>query len=231
MLTEARPSVPPIRPPEERVDEPTPIGVEPQSVGDGELVNAPASGSTGNRRAHASRCSFCRAELGEGITLTISASSKHGQRGSTGCFCSVRCRNCVLALAALHPSSLATADFISTRALLTDRLLDLWRQGRGPDPALVLQAAERASCGFPTAAPTVLTGAHAGAQTVPVSNAAIHPIGPSNVAALKNVERTDVPWSTSTPRPAFKSNLASTPGDDAGGLIFQPVRRLLSDPA
>ena len=36
MLTEARPSVPPIRPPEERVDEPAPTGGEPQSVGDGQ---------------------------------------------------------------------------------------------------------------------------------------------------------------------------------------------------
>ncbi len=169
MLTEARPSVPSLRPPEEQVDGPAPTGVEPQSVGDAVLEKAPASGSAGKRGANSSRCSFCRAAIGEGVALTISASSKHGQRGSTGCFCSVRCRNCVLALAALHPSSLATADFISTRALLTDRLLDLWRQGPGPDPELVLQAAERASCGFPTVAPAVLTGAHAGAQTLPLA--------------------------------------------------------------
>jgi hypothetical protein len=51
-------------------------------------------------------------------------------------------------LAALHPSPLASGDFISTRTLLIDRLLDLWRQGRGPDPALVLQAAETASRGL-----------------------------------------------------------------------------------
>ena len=206
MLTEARPSVPPILSPEEQVDEPAPTGAEPQSVGDAVLVKVPASGSTGNRRAHASRCSFCRAEFGEGIALTISASSKHGQRGSTGSFCSVRCRTCVLALAALHPSSLATYDFITTRALLTDRLLELWRQGRGPDPALVLQAAEHASCGFPTAAPAVLTGAHAGPQDLALANPAIHPIRPSNVEALKTIERTGVPWSTSTPSPAFTSS-------------------------
>jgi hypothetical protein len=54
-------------------------------------------------------------------------------------------------LAALHPSPLASGDFISTRTLLIDRLLDLWRQGRGPDPALVLQAAETASRGLVTA--------------------------------------------------------------------------------
>lgn len=94
------------------------------------------------------RCSFCRAELGDNPELTISG---EGQRRSTGSFCSARCRTCVLALAALHPSSLAPDDFVMTRARLTDRLLDLWRRGEGPDPELVLQAAERASCGLPEA--------------------------------------------------------------------------------
>ena len=56
-----------------------------------------------------------------------------------------------MALAALHPSPLASSDFISKRALLTDRLLDLWRHGHGPDPALVLQAARAASSGFASA--------------------------------------------------------------------------------
>ena len=92
------------------------------------------------------RCSFCRAELGESIELTIA--DKNLKRKATGCFCSTRCRDCVLALAALHPSPLATDDFVSTRGLLTDRLLGLWRQGQGPDPRLVLEAAERASRGL-----------------------------------------------------------------------------------
>jgi hypothetical protein len=66
-------------------------------------------------------------------------------------FCSTYCRDCVLALAALHPSPLASSDFVSKRALLTDRLLDLWRRGQGPDPALVLQAAEATGCGLEVA--------------------------------------------------------------------------------
>lgn len=141
------------------------------------------------------RCSFCRAELGESLELTIPGSGKHGRRASTGCFCSTHCRNCVLALAALNPSPLASDDFISKRALVIDRLLDLWRQGQGPDPALVLEAAERAGCGLPTAAPAALISVHAGAQTLPLAKSpAIRPIKPSNVAVLKSVERVGVPW-------------------------------------
>jgi hypothetical protein len=59
-------------------------------------------------------------------------------------FCSSRCRDCVLALGALNPSVLSSARFLERRTLLTDRLLELWRAGKGPDPALVLVAAERA---------------------------------------------------------------------------------------
>ena len=127
-----------IRPPEERVVE--------------VRMKAAATGSASGKSAKEPCCSFCRTELGQNVELTIPGSGKHGQRGSTGSFCSTRCRNCVLALAALHPSPLASDDFISTRTLLTDRLLDLWRQGQGPDPGVVLQAAERASCGLPAAA-------------------------------------------------------------------------------
>jgi hypothetical protein len=101
------------------------------------------------RRVATLRCSFCRAELGQNLELTIAGRS--GQGASTGSFCSARCRTCVLALAALHPSPLAPDEFVSRRGVLTDRLLDLWRQGRGPDPGLVLQAAERASRGLPNA--------------------------------------------------------------------------------
>jgi hypothetical protein len=114
--------------------------------------SAPAAAGKSQRRAEQLRCSFCRAALGEHLELTIPGSGKHGQRAPTGSFCSTRCRNCVLALAALHPSPLASSDFLAKRALLTDRLLDLWRRGEGPDPALVLQAAEAASSGLAIAA-------------------------------------------------------------------------------
>jgi hypothetical protein len=146
-------------------------------------MKAATSGSVSKRSAKQSHCSFCRAELDESLEMTIPGSGKHGQ--STGCFCSTYCRNCVLALAALHPSPLASDDFISRRALLTDRLLHLWRQGQGPDPGLVLQAAKRADCGLPSAASAVLTGAHAGAQGLPLAKSpAIRPIKPSHVAVL-----------------------------------------------
>ena len=94
------------------------------------------------------RCSFCQSEFDENLELTPPLSDVHRRRASASSFCSAYCRDCVLALAALHPSPLAPADFISKRALLVDRLLDLWRQGKGPDPALVLQAAESAGRGL-----------------------------------------------------------------------------------
>ena len=97
------------------------------------------------------RCSFCQAELGENRELTTAGFSAHVEGTATSRFCSTYCRDCVLALAALHPSPLASSDFVSKRALLTDRLLDLWRRGQGPDPALVLQAAEATSCGLAVA--------------------------------------------------------------------------------
>jgi hypothetical protein len=140
--------------------------IESQSDSHAVTIKAAASGSVSYRSAKGSCCSFCRAELGESLELTIPGSGKHGQRASTGCFCSTHCRNCVLALAALHPSPLASDDFISQRSLLTDRLLDLWRHGQGPDPGLVLRAAKRAGCGLPAAAPAILIGTHADAQAV-----------------------------------------------------------------
>jgi hypothetical protein len=93
-------------------------------------------------------CSFCQTEFDEDLELTPLRSDAHRRRASTSSFCSTYCRDCVLALAALHPSPLASDDFISKRSLLADQLLDLWRQGRGPDPALVLQAAETAGYGL-----------------------------------------------------------------------------------
>jgi hypothetical protein len=132
-----------------------------------------------SRKVAQLRCSFCRAELGDSVELTIAG--KVGQGRSTGSFCSARCRNCVLALAALHPSPLAPDEFVSRRGVLTDRLLDLWRHGRGPDPALVLRAAERASCGLPNAGSVVPTGE------------------PSNVAVLKPALRATPSWVRSPP--------------------------------
>jgi hypothetical protein len=96
------------------------------------------------------RCSFCQTELREDVAP---ASGEPRQHAPAGSFCSPRCRDCVRALAALHPSPLASHEFIATRALLTDRLLDLWRQGLGPEPAVVLRAAEAASCGLDYQAP------------------------------------------------------------------------------
>jgi hypothetical protein len=133
-------------------------------------VTTAGGGNVSHRRVEKLRCSFCRADLGESLELTIAG--RHGQSKSTGCFCSTHCRNCVLALAALHPSPLAPDEFISTRGLLTDRLLDLWRNGRGPDPLLVLRAAERAGSGLPNAEAAVLTDVQVGVQALPLTNLA-----------------------------------------------------------
>jgi hypothetical protein len=51
-------------------------------------------------------------------------------------------------LAALNPSPLASREFIAKRTLLTDRLLELWRRGSGPEPSLVLEAARQAGSGL-----------------------------------------------------------------------------------
>ena len=104
-----------------------------------------------NGSAERLHCSLCQVEIGGGKELTTRGSGKHGQRTSPSSFCSAYCRDSVLALAALHPSPLASSEFIAKRALLTDRLLDLWRHGQGPDPALVLQAAQTANCGLEVA--------------------------------------------------------------------------------
>jgi hypothetical protein len=106
-----------------------------------------------HRSAQPLRCSFCQTELGDDLAPP---SDGPGRRAPTSSFCSPRCRDCVRALAALHPSPLASHEFIATRGLLTDRLLDLWRQGQGPEPAAVLRAAEAASSGLDYQAPPVL---------------------------------------------------------------------------
>jgi hypothetical protein len=135
------------------------------------------------RRVAMLRCSFCRAELGENLEFTIAG--KSGQGTSTGSFCSAHCRNCVLALAALHPSPLAPDEFVSRRGVLTDRLLDLWRHGQGPDPALVLRAAERVSSGLPNA--------DSAAPTAEPSKAVLNPV------------RTDDSWDRSPRRSVVRS--------------------------
>jgi hypothetical protein len=111
-------------------------------------ASSPSAPAVDNRPSHHLCCSFCRTELGGDASLAISASRAHGLCSPASYFCSTHCRDCVLALAGLHPSPLASKDFITRRTLLTDRLLELWRSGAGPDPALVLQAALRADSGL-----------------------------------------------------------------------------------
>jgi len=115
-----------------------------------ELGGETPSSLAHSRKMNPLRCSFCQTELGEKSEPIARKSGKDGQRMSASRFCSTRCRDCVLALQALNPSPLASDTFISRRALLTDRLLELWRHGQGPDPALVLRAAGAASSGFAT---------------------------------------------------------------------------------
>jgi hypothetical protein len=137
------------------------------------------------------RCSFCQAELGDTLEPTIA--SENGRGKSAGTFCSAQCRNCVLALAALHPSPLAPDEFVSRRGALTDRLLDLWRKGRGPDPALVLRAAERAGCGLPS---NVVTDPAASLGRQPLRGSEASRAGSvRQTAGVKNPN----PWSV-TPR-------------------------------
>ena len=100
--------------------------------------------SSMGRKTNRLRCSFCQAELYE----ADASPEKQRRRASSSRFCSSRCRDCVLALEALNPSPLASHDFILRRGLITDRLIALWRSGKGPDPTLVLRAARSASSGL-----------------------------------------------------------------------------------
>ena len=92
--------------------------------------------------AASSRCSFCTSEVEGSAAVRIRTPGGHCRELTA--FCSSRCRDCVLALGALNPPVFSNAGFLEQRTLLTDRLLQLWRNGKGPDPALVLQAAKRA---------------------------------------------------------------------------------------
>ena len=96
------------------------------------------------RRVRSSRCAFCQTDIADDRAVTIHATGAHGRGRETSCFCSARCRSCVMALAALHPSPLSPEEFIEQRTLICDGLHELRRRGLGPDPALVLRAAERA---------------------------------------------------------------------------------------
>lgn len=118
-----------------------------QSVELGGKTPAP-QGRSG--RASGLRCSFCQAPLGRENETMSAGTRAHGQRMSASRFCSTRCRDCVLALEALNPSPLASYEFITRRALLTDRLIQLWRSGKGPEPALVLRAARASHSGLAT---------------------------------------------------------------------------------
>lgn len=109
-----------------------------------------ATPSSMGRKTNGLCCSFCQAELYE----VDAVPRNQGPRASSSRFCSARCRDCVLALEALNPSPLASYDFILRRGLITDRLIDLWRSGEGPDPTLVLRAARSASNGLTAPTPS-----------------------------------------------------------------------------
>jgi hypothetical protein len=117
-----------------------------------ELGGATPSPPSRAAKVNGLRCSFCQARLDTENESMPAGAGAHGRRMSASRFCSTRCRDCVLALEALNPSPLASYDFITRRALLTDRLIDLWRSGRGPDPTLVLRAARTSNSGLATPA-------------------------------------------------------------------------------
>jgi hypothetical protein len=105
------------------------------------VLAAASAAGTRVTLAASSRCSFCRLEVEESAAVQIQTPGGH--RRELTAFCSSRCRDCVLALGALNPPVFSNAGFLERRTLLTDRLLQLWRNGEGPDPALVLMAAKR----------------------------------------------------------------------------------------
>jgi hypothetical protein len=109
----------------------------------GELVAAPPAKS-GTRKTYS--CNFCQAPVGHDAAVKRAPTPCRGYgRDSADYFCSDRCLHCVRALEALHPSPLAPHEFRLARGVLTDQLLALWRSGKGPDPEIVFQAAERAA--------------------------------------------------------------------------------------
>jgi hypothetical protein len=112
------------------------------------LSEVEVNGHGRGERRDGARCSFCRAPLNEGAAVPIPGPRQDARTTPAGLFCSTHCRDCVMALTALQPSPLASDEFIARRTLLSDRLLELWRRGLGPDPRHVLTAAAGAGSGL-----------------------------------------------------------------------------------
>ena len=128
------------------------------------LAAASAAGTRVPLRASL-RCSFCTSEVDDSGAVRISTPGGHLRELTL--FCSFRCRDCVLALGALNPAVLSNTEFRERRTLLTDRLLELWRNGKGPDPALVLKAAEHARARLSAVSASPLSSARVDAQPSP----------------------------------------------------------------
>jgi hypothetical protein len=96
------------------------------------------------RLADSPRCSICRAEIGDdGLTLTTRLSAR--STVAWGLFCSERCRDAAKALVAIDEAPPGTSSAARRqRGEIADGLLALWRRGAGPEPSLVLLAAEHA---------------------------------------------------------------------------------------
>jgi hypothetical protein len=92
------------------------------------------------------RCSICRAEIeGEGLTYRGTGEPGHPPR-DVGLYCRPRCLDAAQALAALAElHALAPRRIVEQRGQIADGLLVLWRRRIGPDPRLVVAAAERAT--------------------------------------------------------------------------------------
>jgi hypothetical protein len=96
------------------------------------------------RLAGPSRCSICRAAIeGEGLCLS---SPFGGGKHAHGLYCSERCRNAARALAAIGVTAVGMSSAVlRQREKVAEGLLTLWRRGAGPEPSLVLLAAEQAA--------------------------------------------------------------------------------------
>jgi len=90
------------------------------------------------------RCSICRSGV-EGAGLTYRAPSLPGRPGrDVGVYCGERCRDAARALGVLtEPPPFMPRPIIERRNEIADGLLALWRRRAGPDPLLVIAAAER----------------------------------------------------------------------------------------
>jgi hypothetical protein len=87
------------------------------------------------------RCAICRAEISDDEGLTFSDG-----RADVGLYCGERCRDAARAAIEIRDAPVgASPELRRQRDEIADALLDLWRRGRGPDPADVLFAAEYAN--------------------------------------------------------------------------------------